>query len=317
MVLSNRLETCWLCGKPMDESKEHVLPESITYEASLRVTGFICKNCNNQTGTEWDAEIAAVCRLKFKADSNYPANLRESGPKYTPGEFITSDGEVIAGNKDYQGDFHERPKKPREEDFGDGYKLVHLQGTAGDKRFHQQVENQIKGFDRIISVTASEESISGVFSQEIAICRGKIRKTLIKSYMALAYYVGIDPYGCNVSIPYLRGDTSESIFQEPPIFLFEEYATRYKHITLIYSMSNFLLGGAHISGFPLELLTGGYLDNELHIECLVPALLSTQYDGPPIMKAYMVNIRDRQHSVLDISCLLDDGTVKFNPRQPN
>ena len=68
----------------MDDSKEHVLPESITYGSSLRVTGFICKKCNNQTGTEWDAEIAKACRPMFKADLNYPPNLRESGPRYTP-----------------------------------------------------------------------------------------------------------------------------------------------------------------------------------------------------------------------------------------
>ena len=317
MVLSSRLETCWLCGKPMDESKEHVLPESITYRASLRVAGFMCKNCNNQTGTEWDAEIATVCRPRFKADPNYPDNLRESGPKYTPGEFITSDGEVIVGSKDYQGNFHEMPKKPREEDFGSGYKLVSIQGAVGDKRLYQQVGQQIKRFDHIVSVTSNEESVSGVFSQKITMSHGKIRKALMKSYMALAYYVGIDPNVCNASIPYLRGEANECTLQEPPIFLFGERAAQYNHITLLYSMGNFLLGGAHISGFPLELLMGGYLDKELHVESLVPALLSTQYDGPPIMKAYIVNIRDRQHSVLDIRCLLDNSTVKFNPRQPN
>ena len=57
MALSHRLDTCWLCGEPMDESKEHVLPESITYGGSLRVSGFICTRCNNITGTEWDAAL--------------------------------------------------------------------------------------------------------------------------------------------------------------------------------------------------------------------------------------------------------------------
>ena len=232
----------------MDESKEHVLPESITYGSSLRVTGFICNRCNNQTGTEWDAEIAKVCRPMFKADLNYPPNLRESGPRHTPAEFMTSDGEVIAGTTDYQGTFRETPRKPEEEDFGDGYKLVHIQGSADDRRINAQVKKQKEEFDSIISVTLSEEIICGVSSYEIQLSPAKIRKTLIKSYMALACYVGIDPGTCNIATPYLRGETHEGLLQEPPIFVFCERAAKYNHITLIYSMDKFLLGGAHISG---------------------------------------------------------------------
>ena len=84
MSLSDQPVTCWLCRKPMDESQEHVLLESITYRASLRVSGFICTRCNNTTGTEWDAALTAACRPAFRADQNYPSHLRESGPKPKP-----------------------------------------------------------------------------------------------------------------------------------------------------------------------------------------------------------------------------------------
>ena len=201
-------------------------------------------------------------------------------------------------------------------ELGDGYTLVTIQGAVGDKRISRQMESQVEHFEHIDSMTLRDGIVRGELSRIVKIEHGRIRKALMKSYMALAYYAGIDPRVCNISIPYLRGIRSEAILQEPPVFLFHDRSARYNHISLIYSMDKFLLGGAHISAFPSDLLTRGQSNNESYSESLVPALLSTQYDGPPIMKAYMVNLKDRQHNVLDIRCLLDDGTVKFNPRQP-
>ena len=77
----------------------------------------------------------------------------------------------------------------------------------------------------------------------------------------------------------------------------------------------FLMGGAHISGFPLE-SNSRMLDGELYVESLVPALLSTRYAGPSTMKAYVVDVKDRGHQVQDIERLLNDGTLQFNPGQP-
>ena len=110
MAAPHHLDTCWLCGGPMDKSREHVLPESITYSSSLWVSGFICTRCNNRTGTEWDVAIASVCQPAFRTDLQYPPHLRKSGPKFTPAEFITSDGEVIAGTQTTRAIF-ERPQR--------------------------------------------------------------------------------------------------------------------------------------------------------------------------------------------------------------
>ena len=292
MAVSHHLDTCWLCGEPMDESKEHVLPESITYGASLRVSGFMCTHCNNTTGTEWDAALASVCRPAFKADQHYPPHLRESGPKFIPAEFITSDGEIIAGTTDYEGNFREDPKKPEEEDFGDGYMRISVQGAVDDKRIYKQIEKQRGKFDINASEGSRQERVWGTVSHEIEIHWGRIRKALVKSYLALAYHVGIDPLICNQAIPFLRDETGVFI-QDPPMFLINERAARYNHIMMIYGKDKFLVGGAHISGFPLGFTKGEYLDKELHVESLVPALLSTQYDGPPVFKAYMVNVKDK------------------------
>ena len=312
MVASHHLDTCWLCREPMDESQEHVLPASITYEASLRVSGFICTRCNNTTGTEWDAALASVCRPAFKADQQYPLHLRESGPRFTPAEFITYDGDVIVGTTDYEGNFRENPKKPEEVDCGDGYKLVSIQGAADDKRIYEQFEKQRGKFDSDAAEKLMEETVSGIVSYQVEINWGRIRRALVKSYLALAYHVGIDPLICHQAIPFLRNETGVFI-QDPPMFLINERAARYNHIIMIYGNKGFLARGAHISGFPLGITKGQYLDKELHVESLVPALLSRQYDGPPVLKAYMVNVKDKKYSVLNARALLDDGTIRINP----
>lgn len=315
MGLSYRLDTCWLCKEPMNDSNEHVLPEAITYKRSLRVVGFMCNACNNRTGTQWDASITVACQPKFRADPNYLPHLRKSGPKRMPTEFITFDGEIIEGSTDYKGNFQEKRKKPRETDLGDGFASVVLEGSVCDKEFLKQIENQRKRFRGPTSETWKTAVVHGVPSHEIKISKSRISKSLIKSYMSLAYHVGIDPRICDISIPYLRGETAEYKLQEPPIFVFRECGVHYKHVILVYSMDHFLIGGAHISGLPLELYSS-VLDGELYIESLVPALISTQYNGPPIMKAYVVDIKDKGHRVLDIRYLLSDSTVKFNQRQP-
>ncbi len=134
----------------------------------------------------------------------------------------------------------------------------------------------------------------------------------MKSYLALAYHIGIDPFICNGAIPFLRSETGVYI-EDSSTYLINERPARYNHISMIYSEGKYLIGGAHIIGFPQGFTKCDYLDKELHVESLVPALLSTQYDGPPVLKAYMVNVKDRKHRVLDIGELLDDGTIRLNP----
>ena len=308
-----RFDTCWLCQGTMRDSQEHILPKAITYDTSLRVPGFICRACNNRTGTDWDAWVTIACQPKFRTDSNYLSSLRESGPRRIPAEFITSDGEVIEGSVGSNGDFQETRKRPRETDMGNGFVTVSLQGAASDKKLFDQWEKVRDRFIDPVSEVVDTEYVHGITAYDIKISIVAIRKAIIKSYMALAYHVGIDPNVCDVSVPYLRGENADCMLQDPPIFVFREREVRYQHIILVYSMSNFLFGGAHISGSPLE-QNGTSLDGELYVESFLPSLLSTRYNGPSIMKAYVVNVKEKEHEVLDIRRLLDNGTVKFNPR---
>ena len=232
---------------------------------------------------------------------------------------MTFDGDVVVGTLDHDGNFRPNPKKPEVKDMGDGSKRVSVQGAADDRRIYEQMEIQRKRFNHIESEVRDEDLVGGIPSQEITIYWERIMKTLVKSYMALAYHLGIDPFICNMAMPFLRdeaisllGNEMKGVFVvEYPKLMVQERSARYNHIIMIYSAGERLYGGAHISGFPLGFTRGEYLDKELYVESMVPTLLSTQYDGPPLMKAYIVNLRDSKHRVLDMSRLLANGTMKW------
>ena len=78
---------CWLCNVPIapeNNSREHVIPQAIGGRKT--VSGFICKRCNNETGSEWDASLMRF--LEFFTVIENPS--REDG-KTTPA--ITSIGD--------------------------------------------------------------------------------------------------------------------------------------------------------------------------------------------------------------------------------
>ena len=56
MYTENTLEKlCWLCDRPLTDSKEHVFPKGVG--GTKTVSGFICKKCNNDTGSQWDKHL--------------------------------------------------------------------------------------------------------------------------------------------------------------------------------------------------------------------------------------------------------------------
>ena len=55
---------CALCETPLDDdysSSEHVIPNAIGGSKSVR--NFICKQCNDKTGADWDKELVAQVQL--------------------------------------------------------------------------------------------------------------------------------------------------------------------------------------------------------------------------------------------------------------
>ena len=57
---------CVLCDGVISEKNmtaEHIIPNAIG--GRKKVSGFICRDCNNRTGTEWDAKLVDQRLLHF------------------------------------------------------------------------------------------------------------------------------------------------------------------------------------------------------------------------------------------------------------
>ncbi len=82
---------CALCETPLDDdnsSREHVIPNAIGGRKSVR--NFICKQCNDKTGADWDKEL--VAQLQFFCTM---LNIRRDRGKNQPTPVETVKGEKL------------------------------------------------------------------------------------------------------------------------------------------------------------------------------------------------------------------------------
>ena len=74
-------QSCALCGgqfEQLNDSEEHIIPNAIG--GKRKVKGFLCRQCNNNTGREWDAALARQLNpisnlLNIKRDRGTPPDL--------------------------------------------------------------------------------------------------------------------------------------------------------------------------------------------------------------------------------------------------
>ena len=69
------LKTCWLCDRELTETREHIIPESMGGRKTVR--GFICRNCNSETGHDWDVAVTEFESWKFHLLSNLKINPQQ------------------------------------------------------------------------------------------------------------------------------------------------------------------------------------------------------------------------------------------------
>ena len=171
------------------------------------MTGFICKSCNNETGTEWDSELASQLQ-----PLSLLLGIKRQKRDVRPLVFPTSSGRAIQ--------LHSNGKmtnaKPSNEETIDG-NITQLRATA---RSMKELKKQIKGWqtkfpslrnrsvDDLMS-SAQERSYYSPdpigFSLEFG--GEKAGKSLVKSAVALVYDAGIDPKVCDLALDYLvKGD---------------------------------------------------------------------------------------------------------------
>ena len=207
------IQQCILCGRTLtsaNSGKEHIIPNAIGGRKT--VTEFICRSCNNETGTNWDAELAR----QLQSLSLLLGIKRQQG-EVKPKRFPTSSG----GEVELHADGKMTPTKPSHEKTTAG-NTIQLKIRA---RSTKEVRKLLRGWQRkypVLKNRSMADLMSDVQARSyyspdlIEISLGfvgeKAGRSLVKSAMALVCDAGIDPKACDLALDYLTQDNAEPCF---------------------------------------------------------------------------------------------------------
>lgn len=200
------MSKCFVCSTEITEandSDEHIIPNSIG--GKLVIKGFLCRKCNSETGDKWDVELSRQLNV-FCLLLGGVSRDRE----FTPSEvFSTISGKKVRlANDGVMSIAH--PEYIREEVDG----KIHLSFTSGNMKQAQQFVrgickkhpslNQQELMDSLVLNKTYLGGDALVFNPEFG--NEKSGRSLVKTILAFAAKIGIDPFSCNKAVNYLKGD---------------------------------------------------------------------------------------------------------------
>ena len=258
---------CALCDKTItlnNDSREHVILKAIG--GRLAVRGFLCRECNNTSGSEWDAALASQLA---------PWGLRFGISSVPPQIFQTLYGDPVKvhveGFQTTVGPSCERTEK--------GY---HLR-APNDKVARQILEGLIArhpeqswDVERFLADAKRTAFFNDMWRIPLAIGGSQAGRSIVKSALALAFHAGIAPSDCELACAYLRQNDGPPCFDYhyiPDIVVSRETGTP--------------LHCVHIRANPARQTLMAYI--ELFGLYRIVACLSRKYTGLELTKTYAIN----------------------------
>ena len=204
---------CVLCQNALtseNDTREHILPNAIGGRKT--VVGLICRNCNSQTGSKWDAALAE--QLSYFSLSFDIARQRGKVPPLT---LPTLSG----GSLRVHPDGRMTTAKPCVEKISEGSKS-RLQITAPTRGELRKVATdlrkgypQLQDFDieRLIA-QAHDVSYYSPDPVEVSITFGGLDagRSLVKTAMALVFDAGMDLEQCDLALTFLADEKAKPCF---------------------------------------------------------------------------------------------------------
>ena len=207
------IQQCTLCGRTLtsaNSGKEHIIPNAIGGRKT--VTEFICRRCNSETGTNWDAELARQLQ-PLSLLLGIKRKRGDGGPKIFP---TSSGGEV-----ELHADGKMTATKPSHEITTDG-NTTQLNIRA---RSTEELRKLLKGWQRKYPALRDRSMADLMSAAQARSCYRpdltgiplgfggeKSGRSLVKSAMALVCAEGIDPKACDLALEYLTKDNAQPCF---------------------------------------------------------------------------------------------------------
>ncbi|WP_273993990.1 HNH endonuclease [Vibrio parahaemolyticus] len=192
---------CILCSDDItliNDTYEHILPNSIG--GRKKVSGFICRSCNNETGEKWEFELSdQLSSLSLLFDIK-----RERG-KPPSKIFRTLSGDKIQLNHDGTMDLPKPlfEKVPHE-------KGVRYHVQARDLKEAQKIidgiKNKHKGANFEYELSAVEHKPREPIEVSVHFGGLNVGRSIVKSALAVLFNNGIDPNICRDALSFLKDD---------------------------------------------------------------------------------------------------------------
>jgi len=270
-----------------NDTKEHIIPNAIG--GRRKVSGFICDDCNNKSGSNWEAELAKQLNpLSLLFDVQ-----RERG-KAPSQIFGTSPGEKVKLHND--GQMEQVTPTYKETRTGE---RVHIHMTA---RNEKEARKRIKGVkkkypDANIDWQVKHEIRYSSEPINVNLSFGglEVGRSLVKSALAVVFECGIDPHCCEEALGYLKHDA------EPCFGYF------YSSDPIIDRPMGMPLHCIYVKGDPVEKLIIGYV--EFFGYQRVALCLSSNYQGQSFEGCYAINPLDATEQNLKIQFSLTPDIV--------
>lgn len=197
-------DLCALCRVELNEetkSKEHIIPNSIGGRKT--VNNFICVDCNNKSGTEWDStlfkQLAIFCTL---------FNIKKHRGEVKPIVIKTLDGNEY--KQFNNGVFQPLRPSISSEKTADGKIKFHYSGSnikdaklylRGMAKKHNFTNNEIAQYEK--QLVLKESQMSSPITHEFIFGGAESGRSIVKTGLALTTCLGVNPLVCEKAISYL------------------------------------------------------------------------------------------------------------------
>ena len=283
------IATCALCKGPAEgeqHSQEHIIAAAIGGRRT--VSGFICRTCNSNKGSTWDAALANDLE-----DLARILNIsRQRGP-VRPKTVYTSEGvpvKVLPGNR-----IKRAHPSVRESTHGDRT-TVHIAADSVEelREIAQTVIERRKltqDVDRLLeAASVHSEYLNEALEYKIGTGGGEVDKSLVKSTLALLYDAQVDPSVASIAENYLTDpEGSRCIFPY------------YKSDIVSPRIPGMPLNCVYIKGEPDTRCLIGYVEMFGFLRRVV--WLSRTYDGQGFEHCYALDPvrRDRANNLGELN----------------
>ena len=209
---------CWLCETAFTEenlSREHIIPAALGGRRT--VAGFLCRRCNNTTGSEWDASL-----IDASKPMDFIASLRDwETAEPTQGHNLSNKSnrhETVSDNE------------TRTMYRGGGDSVSSFDGRTLNIEIASHSQAQLlqilKGIRRKYSiperrwadlVQAASSQLAQAFPKDRRIQTGMAlnlaaaSRAMVKSMLALACTAGVRPEECQQALAHCRADDQKSL----------------------------------------------------------------------------------------------------------